>query len=183
MTASETITDLLARWPEGPEIHSRVMPLVYADLRHLASCLFAKERRDHTLQATDLVGEAYIRLVNSRSFKNRAHFFGAAANIMRWKLMDYARRRKSARRWGTCERVELDEQSSPAQKECGEILAMGQALRKLETLNRRQAELVKLRYFTGLSVQEAAEVLKISVATAKNDWFKARTWLKEQLEV
>src|ERR1035438_2921516 len=182
MTASDTVTDLLARWKEGPEIHSRVIPLIYADLRHLAGCLFRQERRDHTFQATDLVGEAYIRLVNGGPFKNRKHFFGAAANIMRWKLLDYARRRKAGRRWGACERVELDEQSCPAREECAEILAMDQVLCRLETLNPRQAELVKLRYFAGLSVQEAAEVLRITVGTAKHDWSKAKTWLKEHLE-
>lgn len=183
MTASETITDLLARWPEGRDIHSRVMPLVYADLRHLATCLFARERRDHSLQATDLVGEAYIRLVDSGAFKSRKHFFGAAANIMRWKLLDYARRRGAARRWGNCERVEFDERCTPALRECDEILAMDQALCRLKSRNPRQAKLVQLRYFAGLSVEEAAEILHISVGTAKDEWHKAKYWLKEQLEV
>ena len=182
MTASQSVTDLLARWPEGHEIHSRVMPLVYADLRHLARCLFAKERPDHTLQATGLVNEAYIRLVHGGPFESRKHFFGAAANAMRRTLVDHARRRGADKRGGGLERVELDERSASAQEECREILAMDDALNRLEDLDCRQYELVKLRYFAGLTLREAAEHLGIGLSTAKVDWSKAKIWLKEQFE-
>jgi RNA polymerase sigma-70 factor, ECF subfamily len=181
--APDSLTDLLEKWHEGDEIRGRVLPLVYNDLRHLAHCLFARERRPgHTLQATDLVGEAYIRLAQGGPFKNRNHFFGAAARIMEWKLLDYARRRKAAIRWGSCERVELDEDTASVQEECCEILTMSMALQQLARLNHRQARLVKLRYFAGLSVQEAACVLHIAVGTAKQDWLKAKKWLRAHLE-
>ena len=183
MTAPGALTELLARWREGEEVHSRVIPLVYADLRRLAGALFSKEKRDQTLQPTGLVNEAYIRLVDAGPFENREHFFGAAANAMRQTLVDYARRRNAGKRWGALERVELDERSASVQEECREILAIDQALNRLETLNPRQAEFVKLRYFAGLSLREAADALHVSPSTAKEDWSKARAWLKEQFEV
>jgi len=183
MTASASITELLARWQEGEEVHARVMPLVYADLRRLAGSLFANERSDHSLQATGLVNEAYIRLAGGGPFENRRHFFGAAAKAMRRTLVDYARRRNAGKRWGSFERVELDDAAASAQEECREILAMDQVLGRLETLNSRQAELVKLRYFVGLSLREAAETMGVSLSTAKDDWSKAKAWLKEQFGV
>src|SRR6266404_5174723 len=121
MATSETVTELLGRWQEGHEIHARVMPLVYADLRRLAGCVFAGERPSHTLQATGLVNEAYIRLVDGGPFENRNHFFGAAANAMRRTLVDHARRHNAHKRGGTLERVELEEESAIAQEECSEI--------------------------------------------------------------
>src|SRR5580693_2509094 len=108
MTTSETLTELLAKWSEGADVHTRVMPLVYSDLRRLAGALFARERRDHTLQPTGLISEAYIRLVDGGPFQSRDHFFGAAANAMRQTLVDYARKRNAGKRWGALERVELD---------------------------------------------------------------------------
>lgn len=183
MEASDTVTDLLARWQEGHEVHSRVMPLVYADLRHLAGCLFAKERVDHTLQPTGLVSEAYIRLAGGGPFSSRNHFFGAAANAMRQTLVDYARRRDAEKRGGSLERVELNEQSASVNDECREILAMDKALATLAALDSRQAELVKLRYFAGLTLREAADALDVSLSTAKGDWLKAKTWLKTQIEM
>jgi len=164
MTASDSITDLLARWHEGQEVHSRVMPMVYADLRRLAGSLFAKERPDHSLQATGLVNEAYIRLVDGGPFESRGHFFGAAANAMRQTLVDYARRRMAYKRGGSFERVEWDELSAPEREECREILDMNQALDRLEALQPRGFQLVKLRYFAGLSLREAAETLGVSLS-------------------
>src|SRR5712691_886326 len=137
MTASATLTDLLAKWPEGHDVHARVMPLVYMDLRRLAGALFAKERPDHTLQATGLVSEAYIRLVDGRPFKSREHFFGSAANPMRETLVDYARRRNAVKRGSAFERVELHDSAAAQSEECGEILDMENALRRLETLHPR----------------------------------------------
>ncbi len=109
MTASDTLTELLAQWQDGHDVHERILPLVYADLRRIAGGLSAKERPDHTLQATGLVHEAYIRLVDGGPFENRAHFFGAAANAMRQTLVDYARRRKAFKRPTALVRVELEE--------------------------------------------------------------------------
>src|SRR5438093_107152 len=124
MTASETLTELLGQWKKGHEVHARIMPLVYVDLRRLAGALFVRERRDHTLQATGLVSEAYIRLVHGGPFKSREHFFGAAANAMRQTLVDYARRRKTVKRGGELERVDLEDWSSVQAAECREILDM-----------------------------------------------------------
>lgn len=180
---SERLTSLLARWDQGDEVRSRILPLVYADLRQLARRMFAKERRKgHTLQATDLVGEAYIRLIKRGPFESRNHFFGAAAKVMEWKLIDHARRHNAAIRWGGQERVELDEDAASVQEECCEILAMSMALQQLEKRHPRKARLVRLRYFTGLSVKEAAAVLGIAVGTAKDDWQDAKKWLKARLE-
>jgi len=182
-TTSESLTSLLAKWDQGDEIRSRILPIVYADWRRLARRLFAKERRKgHTLQATDLVGEAYLRLIKGGPFKSRNHFFGAAANIMEWKLLDHARRHKAGIRWGGCERVDLDENVASVQEECCEILAMSMALQQLEKRYPRKAQLVRLRYFAGLSVKEAASVLGIAVGTAKDDWQDAKKWLKARLE-
>ena len=183
MVLADNVTDLLAQWPEGHEIHSRLMPMVYADLRRLAGCLFSRERPDHTLQATGLVHEAYIRLIGGGPFASRRHFFGVAANAMRQILVDHARRRDADKRGGSLERVELDEQCASVRDECREIIAVDGALARLEIRNSRQYELVKLRYFAGLTLQEAAEVLNISVSTAKEDWSKAKTWLKEQFDM
>jgi RNA polymerase sigma factor (TIGR02999 family) len=183
MERSESVVELLGRWKEGPEVHARVMPMVYEDLRRLAGCLFARERPDHTLQATGLVNEAYIRMTDGGPFVSREHFFGAAANAMRQTLVDYARRRNAEKRWGTMERVELDETVPATEAECHEIVAMDRALTNLEKLNARQAQLAKLRYFTGLTLTEAASVVGIGLSTAKEDWSKAKAWLKENIEV
>lgn len=181
MVLSQSVTELLSRWPEGHAVHARVMPLVYADLRRLAGCLFSKERPDHSLQATGLVNEAYIRLVTGGPFVSRKHFFGAAANAMRQALVDHARRRDTDKRGGSLERVELDDALPARCDEYREILAVDGALARLEVRSSRQYELVKLRYFAGLTLREAAETLDISLSTAKEDWSKAKAWMKQQL--
>jgi RNA polymerase sigma-70 factor, ECF subfamily len=183
IASCENVTELLGRWSEGAEIHSRLMPLIYSDLRRLAGALFSRERADHTLQATSLVNEAYIRLVGSGPFEDRNHFFGAAANAMRRVLVDHARRHCSAKRGGMLEHVALDDQCASSTEECGEILAVHGALSRLEALDPRQHELVKLRYFAGLTLREAADVLGIGLSTAKEDWSEARAWLKKQFEM
>jgi RNA polymerase sigma factor (TIGR02999 family) len=183
MQSSEGVRELLSRWSEGSEVHARVMPLVYDDLRRLAGHLFAHERSDHTLQATGLVNEAYIRIADAGPFASREHFFGTAANAMRQTLVDYARRRNAKKRWGSAERVELDETVAVAEAECGEIVAMDRALVNLEKINPRQAELAQLRFFTGLTLKEAASVAGIGLTTAKEEWSKAKAWLKENIEV
>jgi RNA polymerase sigma factor (TIGR02999 family) len=183
MNASDTLTDLLAHWHKGHDVHARILPLVYADLRRIAGGLSARERTDHTLQATGLVNEAYIRLAAGGPFDSRAHFFGAAANAMRQTLVDYARRRNAVKRPSALVRVELEESSAAQSDEWREILEMDDALSRLEALNSRQHELVKLRYFAGLTLREAADALRISLSTAKADWSQAKTWLKKQFEM
>jgi RNA polymerase sigma-70 factor (ECF subfamily) len=179
----EDVTELLARWSDGAKIHSRVMPLIYSDLRRLASALSSKERMDNSLQTTSLVTEAYLRLFGSGPFENRVHFFGAAARAMRRVLVDHARRRGAAKRGGPLEHVELDEECSYAPEDFAEQLAVNDALVQLEAINRRQHDLVEMRYFSGMTLQEAAEALGISLSTAKEDWRKAKEWLKHQLKV
>lgn len=183
MTESDAITELLGRWPEDKEAPGRVMPLVYENLRQIARSLFRDERPGHTLQATGLINEAYLRLIKAGPFNSRQHFFCTAANAMRQVLVDYARRHRSDKRGGAFERVELEEASASIREECDEILAMEEALRRLEERNHRQAEFVKLRFFTGLSLEETAEALNVCLSTAKEDWLKAKEFLREQLAV
>lgn len=183
MTASDTLTELLGHWQEGHDVHARILPLVYMDLRRIAGGLSAKERPDHTLQATGLISEAYIRLVGGGPFNSRAHFFGAAASAMRRTLVDHARRRNAVKRGSAFVHVELEEASATAQfKECQQILDMDEALSRLEAIDSRQFELVKLRYFAGLSLREAADVLGVCLSTAKADWASAKEFLQEQFE-
>ena len=180
MSTAPTLPDLLGRWRDGHEVHERVLTLVYADLRRIAGGLFARERPDHTLQATGLVNEAYIRLADGGPFESAAHFFGASANAMRQTLVDYARRRRAAKRPSAMLRVELEETTAVQSEEWREILEMDDALSRLEACNVRQYELVKLRYFAGLTLQEAADALDIGLSTAKEDWSKAKAWLRER---
>lgn len=183
MTESHAITELLGRWPDDKDAPGRVMPLVYDNLRQIARGLFRHERPDHTLQPTGLINEAYLRLIKGGPFNDRQHFFRTAANAMRQVLVDYARRHRSEKRGGALERVELEDGSASVTEECAEILAMEEVLLRLEARNRRQAEFVKLRFFAGLTLEETAEILNISLSTAKEDWSKAKEFLKEQLAV
>ena len=161
------------------------MPLVYDELRRLAASYLRRERPGQTLQATALVNEAYIRLIGEKAhnWQNRTHFLAIAALSMRQILVQRARTRKAVKRGGDPQRITLDEQLLPASPDQGEVdvLALDAALEKLAALNDRQAKIVELRYFGGLSVEEAAEALDISPATVKRDWTLARAWLKKEL--
>jgi RNA polymerase sigma factor (TIGR02999 family) len=158
-----------------------LLPLVYAELRQLARAKMARELPGHTLQATALVHEAWLRLGDAR-FESRAHFFGAAAEAMRRILVERARRKSRAKRGGGAEHLDVDdiEIAMPTPDE-DDLLAVHEALDKLAALDPRKAELVKLRYFAGLSFDEVAEVLGISVPTANRDWAYARAWLHQQI--
>ena len=158
-----------------------LVPLVYADLRQLARAKMAREQPGHTLQATALVHEAWLRLGDAR-FENRAHFFAAAAEAMRRILIDRARRKLAAKHGANAEHVDADEIeiAAPTEKD-DELLAVHEALDALATHDARKAELVKLRYFAGLTIEEAAEVLGISAPTAKRDWTYARAWLFREI--
>ena len=176
------VTRLLDAMQHGdPQAAEALLPLVYAELRALARAKMAREQPGHTLQPTALVHEAWLRLGAAR-FENRAHFFGAAAEAMRRTLIDRARRRLAARHGGGLERVDVEEVeiAAPTEKD-DELLAIHEALDALAAHDARKAELVKLRYFAGLSIDEAADVLGISAPTAKRDWTYARAWLYRQI--
>ena len=178
---------LLTRASRGdPRAVSDLMPLVYDELRRLAASYIRRERPGQTLQATALVHEAYVRLIGERaqSFQNRTHFLAIAALSMRQILVQRARARKAAKRGGDPQRITLDEQlfaDRGGPQTAIDLIALDAALERLAALDERQARIVELRYFGGLSVEEAAEVLGISPATIKRDWTLARAWLKREL--
>jgi RNA polymerase sigma factor (TIGR02999 family) len=157
-----------------------LLPIVYAELRQIARAKMAREQSGHTLQPTALVNEAWLRL-GDHSFENRAHFFSAAAEAMRRILIERVRRKRSAKHGGGVERVAAEEIEIAAPSKDDELLAVHEALDALATHDARKAELVKLRYFVGFSIAEAAEVLGISPPTAKRDWHYARAWLFREI--
>jgi RNA polymerase sigma factor (TIGR02999 family) len=180
------VTQILARAGSGdPAAARELLPLVYDELRKLASARMAHERPDHTLSATALVHEAYLRLVGSpqgASWESRGHFFAAAAEAMRRILVESARRRQSAKRGGRLKRVELRESNSPFAIPADELLSVDEAIGKLARDEPLAAELVKLRYFVGLPLAEAAEALGVSRATASRYWAYAKAFLVCELE-
>lgn len=175
------VTQLLSKFESGdPAAAEQLLPLVYDELRKLAAAKFANERPDQTLQATALVHEAYLRLVGGqqRTWENRGHFFAAAAEAMRRILVDQARHKRTSKAGGDRKRVELTLVDAAVLGPQPDILALNEALAQLEVRDPRAAQLVKLRFFVGMTVQEAAESLGISVTTARADWTYAKTWLR-----
>jgi RNA polymerase sigma-70 factor, ECF subfamily len=178
------VTLLLNQTVEGNELAGEQLFLVvYEELRKLAADYLRKERSNHTLQATALVNEAYLRLINWEkvSWQNRAHFFSVAAQVMRNILVDYARRKKSAMRGGNLERVTLDERVGFFQVPEIDLVNLDDALNELARLSERQSKIVELRFFGGLTIEEAAETLKVSEMTVKRDWNFSKAWLYEKL--
>jgi RNA polymerase sigma factor (TIGR02999 family) len=178
------VSDLLRAWGQGDaQARDDLLPLVYAELRAQASRYLRRERRDHTLQPTALVHEAYVRLIGQVrvSWQNRAHFFGLAAEMMRRILVDHARRHQAAKRSGGAVKVAWDERAGATPPLDCELLLLDQALDELSVRDARQARVVELRYFGGLSEQEAAEVLAVSRATVTRDWNVARAWLYRRM--
>jgi RNA polymerase sigma-70 factor, ECF subfamily len=176
------VTRLLLDLSNGRrEATDQLLPLVYAELRELAARLLRHERADHTLQPTALVHEAYLRLVDQRvgTWENRAHFLGIAAQAMRRILVDHARRRSATKRRGA--RVTLDDAVAPSTGPSVDLLEIDAALSRLAELDPRQAQVVELRFFGGLSVEETAAVLGVGSATVKRDWTVARAWLHREL--
>lgn len=178
------VTQILDAIQQGdPSAAEQLLPLVYEELRKLAAAKLAQEKPGQTLQATALIHEAYLRLVGGardEGWNSRGHFFGAAAEAMRRILVEQARRKKSQRRGGQRERLELkDEVLSPDADaaEPDRILAVHEALAELETQSPRKAQLVKMRFFAGMTLEEAAAVLGVAVPTAKREWAAARVWL------
>ena len=159
------------------------MPLVYNELHKVAARHLRSQRAGHTLQTTALVNEAYLRLIDASQvqWQNRAHFFAVAAHFMRRILVDFARRQNYQKRGGGAQPVELDEALIPAPERGADLLALDEALTRLQALSVRQAQVVELRYFGGLSEEETAEALKVSVRTVRRDWNFARVWLHREL--
>ena len=185
MSRDPGVTELLIQL-EGSDdsrVVDRLFPLVYDELRRIAAAQMKKERPDHTLRATALVNEAYLKLVDQTrvQWQNRAHFFAIAARAMRRILIDYARTRSREKRGGDQERVTLEGLESGGERELDELLDLDEALRRLEDLDARQAKVVEMRFFGGVSMEEIAKVLGVSAATVDRDWRSARAWLSVEL--
>lgn len=182
------VTQLLLAWGAGDgAAGERLLPMVYAELHRQASRAMRREAGEHTLQATALVHEAYLRMVDQRrvEWRNRAQFMGVAAEVMRRILVDHARSRLAAKRGGGVQRVTLDEErnDAAADAEAGlDILELHEALERLATIDPPQARVVELRYFGGLSIEETAEAMHTSPATVKREWAIARAWLRRELQ-
>ena len=179
------VTRILESIERGdPKAADELLPLVYGELRKLAAAKMANEAPNQTLQPTSLVHEAWLRLVGNDNpqFANRAHFFSAAAEAMRRILIDKARRKKAVRHGGDLQRVDIESVDVAALADDEELLAVNEALDKLAAQNKVEAELVKLRYFVGMTLEEAAQVLNISARTADNYWAHARAWLFREIK-
>lgn len=178
--SSNQVTVLLLRWREGDrQALEELMPIVYDELRRLASHYLRQERRDHTLQSTALVNEAYLRLAgqNPPEWQNRAHFFGIAARVMRQILVEYARGRGAAKRGGGAAKISLDSSIALPQQINVDVVALDKALSELSQLDEQQSRIVELRFFGGLTIEDTSEVLGVSPATVKREWVTARAWL------
>jgi RNA polymerase sigma factor (TIGR02999 family) len=183
--STQEITKLLVAWNQGDaEALEQLTPLVHAELHRLAKHYMAGERQGHILQTTALVNEAFMRLIDWRNveWQNRAHFLGLAAQIMRRILVDFARARGRDKRGGAALQVSLSEAANIAQEKCAVVVALDDALRTLEKLDPRQARVVELRFFAGMSLEETAEALKVSLSTVRRDWNVAEAWLFRELK-
>ena len=180
----DEITQLLHAWTEGaPEALEKLIPVVYDELHRLAQRYMAHERPGHTLQASAVVNEAYIRLadVKRMSWQNRAQFFGVSAQLMRRILVDFARRRRSSKRGGEAEAVSLDEALVVSKERRADLVALDEALNALAAIDPRRSRVVELRFFGGLTVEETAAVLKVSPETVMHDWKLAKAWLTREM--
>jgi RNA polymerase sigma factor (TIGR02999 family) len=182
--AGAGVTRLLLQWTEGDkQALEDLLPLVYDELRRLARSYLQRERHGHTLQSTALVHEAYMRLVDQNvSWQSRAHFFGIAAQMMRRILVDHARTKNAAKRGDGACKVTLDEGLLAAEDRDVNVLALDEALTKLAQFDQQQSQIVELRFFAGLSIEDTSEVLKISPATVKRDWAMAKAWLYREMQ-
>ena len=180
----EEVTQLLKDWSGGDEgALGKLIPLVQPELHRLAHHYMSRERAGHTLQTTALLNEAYLQLVDDpkRNWQNRTHFMAAAAQLMRRIIVDYARERRSLKRGGGALKVSLDEAALVTEKQSEELLALDEALERLEVQDPRKSQIVELRYFGGLTVEETAEFLKLSHRTVKREWRMAKAWLYRAL--
>ncbi len=183
---SRNITRMLKDWSGGNrEALDELLPFVYTELHRQASRYLRRERHDHTLQTTALINEAYMKLIDQSEveWQNRAHFFAIAAQTMRRILVDYARTRKREKRGGDDVKLQLDDAINVSTKEKSiDLVALDEALNRLAEFDERQAKVVELRYFSGMTEEETAEVLSISPATVRRDWNMAKAWLFHQLK-
>jgi RNA polymerase sigma-70 factor (ECF subfamily) len=182
---SPEITQMLREWSGGNrESLDALLPYIYAELHRQASRYLRRERADHTLQTTALINEAYLKLIDQRTvnWQNRAHFFGIAAQAMRRILVDYARGKHREKRGGIGDNLPLEAAALMVSEETSiDLVALDEALTRLAEIDERQARIVELKYFSGLTIEETAEVLRISHATVKTDWNMAKSWLHREL--
>jgi RNA polymerase sigma factor (TIGR02999 family) len=184
MSSRSDATELLQAWSNGDEsAFDKLVPLIYQELRVLAERYMRRERMDHTLQSTALVNEAYVRLidVNRIQWQNRAHFLAVAARTMRRILVEFARQRHRQKRGGDAVQVCIDDVAEIAHEKGTDLVALSDALSELATFDPRMSQVVELRFFGGLSVQETADVLKVSPETVMRDWKTAKAWLLREL--
>ncbi|HET8674649.1 MAG TPA: sigma-70 family RNA polymerase sigma factor [Blastocatellia bacterium] len=183
-STTPNITQLLVAWNQGDQdALAKLTPLVYKELHRLAHGYLVGERHGHVLQTTALVNEAFVRLIDWQQVKwqNRAHFFGVSATLMRHILVQFAREQQAAKRGGRAIQVSLSEAVSDSTRHNPDLVALDDALTTLEKLDPRQARIVELRFFGGLSLEETAEVVQVSVSTVRRAWRMAQAWLHQQL--
>lgn len=182
--SSHELTAALQAWTAGDaSALEKLTPLVDAELRRLARACLARERADHTLQTTALINEAWLRLIDWKrvSWQDRAHFFGVSARLMRYILVDFARTRKQQKRGGGAQHVPLDEAVAVAADRSDDLVALDDALQTLARYDRRKCRIVELRFFGGMTVEETAEVMRLSPITIIREWNKAKAWLYQEL--
>jgi RNA polymerase sigma factor (TIGR02999 family) len=180
---SKQVSELLAHWGNGDrKALEAILPLVYDELRRLARYHLRQQRPNHTLQTTALVHEAYLRLAHEKSLhvENRAHFLGIAAQLMRWILVDYERNRRAAKRGAGVTRLTLDQSIASPGRDV-DLLALDEALDRLAKLDSQQSQIIELRYFGGLTIEDTSQFLGISAATVKRSWASARAWLLREM--
>jgi|ERR1017187_7598376 RNA polymerase sigma factor (TIGR02999 family) len=180
----DQVTELLVRFRGGDrEAEAQLIPVVYAELRRLASLCLNRERRDHTLEPNALVHEAFLRMTHEKQplWQNRAHFFGVSARLMRQILVDYARSHRTRKRGGAQEKLSLDAALAFTPEKSTEVVMLDEALDRLSEQDERQARIVEMRFFGGLTMEEIAEVLELSSKTVKRDWTMARAWLHQEI--
>jgi RNA polymerase sigma factor (TIGR02999 family) len=179
-TALEGVTQLLINWRNGDKAaFDQLMPIVYEELRRMARRFMGRERRDHTLQTSALINEAYLRLVDQESanWQNRAHFFAVAAQVMRNILIDHARSHHYEKRGGGTKKVSLDDAIILTDERAAELVALDDALTSLAAVDPRKSRIIELRFFGGLNIEETAEVIGLSPTTVQREWRAARAWL------
>ncbi len=182
--APDNLTGLLVEWREGDKAAlDRLIPLVYDHLRRIAHRYVQHERAGHTLQTSALVNEAYLRFADQRevNWQNRAHFFAATAQVMRHILIDHARRRRYAKHGGEVRQVPIEDAAGMSLQRADELIALEEALDELAKIDPRKSQVVELRYFGGLSLEETAEALEISLMTVRRDWRAAKAWLYRRM--
>lgn len=186
MEKKSGVTQLLVRLKNGEEgIYDELYPLIYEELKRLAYAHMARQERDHTLSKTELVHETYLKMIDQsqNSFKNKSHFLAVASRCMRQILIDYARKKHAQKRGGKQKDVTyIDEIFESQQKKAKELINIDEALKQLETLNKRLSKVVEMRFFGEMTIEETAEALDISESTVKRDWMKARGWLYKELK-